>query len=66
MKTTVNLESKDVRVALAKFFGVKTEQIIPNRYSYGVEGLSAEEVSRRIYGPAVRGGQNGSEPGGAS
>ena len=66
MKTTVNLESKDVREIIAKFLCVKTDQVIPNRYSFGITGLSAEEIERRIYGPAVRGGQNGSEPGSAS
>lgn len=56
MKTTVNLESKDVREIIAKFLGLKAEQIIPNRYSFGVTGMSAEEISRRIYGPVTRDG----------
>lgn len=48
MKTTVQLESKDVRVIIAKYLGVKIEQVIPNRYSFGIEGLSAEEIERKI------------------
>lgn len=48
MKTTVNLESKDVRLIIAKFLGVKLEDVIPNRYSYGVANMSAEEIERRI------------------
>lgn len=50
MKTTVNLESKDVRMIIAKFLGVKLEDVIPNRYSYGVANMSAEEIERRIKG----------------
>lgn len=50
MKTTVNLESKDVRLIIAKFLGVKLEDVIPNRYSYGVANMSAEEIERRIKG----------------
>lgn len=48
MKTTVNLESKDVRLIIAKFLGVKLEDVIPNRYSYGIANMSAEEIERRI------------------
>lgn len=48
MKTTVTLESKDVREIIAKFLGVKIEDVIPNRYSFGVANMSAEEIERRI------------------
>ena len=48
MKTVVNLESKDVREIIAKFLGIKIEDVVPNRYSYGVANMSAEEVERRI------------------
>ena len=47
-KTTVNLETKDLRKILALFLNVREEQIIPNRYSFGVEGLSAEAISAKI------------------
>ena len=50
MKTTVNLESKDVREIIAKFLGIKVEDVIPNRYSFGVSGLSVEEIERKIKG----------------
>ena len=50
MKTTVNLESKDVREIIAQFLGVNTDQVIPQRYTFGIEGMSAEEISRRVYG----------------
>lgn len=54
MKTTVNLENKDVREIIAKFLGVKLEQVIPNRYTFGVTGLSAAEIERKIKGPVYR------------
>lgn len=50
MKTVVTLETKDVRIIIAKFLGVKVEDVIPNRYSFGVSGMSAEEIVRKIQG----------------
>ena len=50
MKTTVQLESKDVRTILAKFLGVKLDDIIPNRYSFSVANMSAEEIEKKIKG----------------
>lgn len=55
MKTTVSLESKDVREIVAKFLGVKTEQVIPNRYSFSVTGMEAAEIARLIYGKEDKG-----------
>ena len=52
MKTTVQLESKDVRTILAKFLGVKVDDIIPNRYSFSVANMSAEEIEKKIKGDA--------------
>lgn len=48
MKTTVQLESKDVRTIIAKFLGIPEEQVIPMRYNFAVEGLTAEEIEKRI------------------
>jgi len=48
LKTTVTLESKDVREIIAKFLGVKIEDVIPNRYSFAVVNMSAAEIERRI------------------
>ena len=48
MKTTVQLESKDVREIIAKVLGVKLEDVIPNRYSFSVVGMTAEEIERKI------------------
>lgn len=50
MKTTVQLESKDVRTILAKFLGIKVDDIIPNRYSFSVANMSAEDIERKIKG----------------
>lgn len=55
MKTTVNLENKDVREIIARFLGVKLEDVIPNRYSFGVTNMPAEEIERRIYGTEAGG-----------
>lgn len=60
MKTTVNLESKDVRVIIAKFLGVRLEDVVPNRYSFGVANLSAEEIERKLAAPVgSQTGKNG-------
>lgn len=50
MKTTVQLESKDVRTILAKFLCVKVDDIIPNRYSFSVANMSAEDIEKKIKG----------------
>ena len=48
MKTTVQLESKDVREIIAKFLRIPAEDVIPNRYSFSVANVSAEEIEKRI------------------
>lgn len=48
MKTTVQLDSKDVRIVIAKFLGVSVDDVIPNRYSFSVANLSADEIERKI------------------
>lgn len=48
MKTTVQLDSKDVRIIIAKFLGVSVDDVIPNRYSFSVANLSADEIERKI------------------
>ena len=52
MKTTVQLESKDVREIIAKFLNVKLDDVIPGRYSFGVVGLTADEIEKKIKGAA--------------
>ena len=48
MKTTVQLDSKDVRAILARFFGVKFDEVIPNRYSFSIANMSAEEIEKKF------------------
>lgn len=48
MKTTVQLESKEVRTIIAKYLNIPLEQVIPNRYNFSVTGLSAEEIEKKI------------------
>lgn len=51
MKTTVQLESKDVREIIAKFFGIKIDDVIPNRYSYSIANMNADEIEKKIKAP---------------
>ena len=50
MKTTVQLDSKDVREIIARFFGIPIENVIPNRYSFSIANMSAEEIEKKIRG----------------
>lgn len=50
MKSTVTLDGKDVRAIIARFLGIPEEQVIPLRYNYAVEGLTAEEIEEKIHG----------------
>lgn len=50
MKTTVTLDSKDVREIIAKYLGIKIEDVIPRRYSFTVANMSAEEIEKKIRG----------------
>lgn len=48
MKTTVTLETKEVRIILAKFLRIPLEQVVPQRYSFSIEGLKEAEIEERI------------------
>lgn len=50
MKTTVQLESKDVRAIIARCLHIPIEAVIPNRYNFSVSGMTAEEIEKRIKG----------------
>ena len=52
MKTiqAVQLDSKDTREIIARFLGIPIERVIPNRYNFSIEGMSAEEIERKITG----------------
>ena len=48
MKEQITLESKEVRTVIARFFGIREEQVIPQRYGFAVEGLTAEEIRKKL------------------
>lgn len=48
MKTQITLEGKEVKAIIAKFLGIKEEQVIPLRYNFAVEGMTAEEIEKRL------------------
>ena len=48
MKTTVQLESKDVKAIIARYLGIPEEQVIPMRYNFAIEGMSAEDIQAKI------------------
>lgn len=48
MKSTVTLETKDVREIIALFLGIRTEDVAPNRYSFSVASITAEEIERKV------------------
>ena len=48
MKATVQLESKDIRAIIAKFLEIPEEQVIPMRYNFAIEGMTAEEIEQKI------------------
>lgn len=48
MKATVTLESKEVRKIIARFLNVPEEAVVPLRYNFAIEGMSAEEIERHI------------------
>lgn len=56
MKSTVTLESKDVRKIIAKFLKIPEEDVIPLRYNFSIANMSAAEIERLLSdGPAMRG-----------
>lgn len=48
MKSTVTLETKDIREIIAKFLGISQEDVIPNRYTFSVSGMTAEQIAEKI------------------
>lgn len=48
MRTTVNLDLKDLREILAFVLGIPVQDITQSRYSLGVIGMDADEIERRI------------------
>lgn len=50
MKTQITLDSKEVRTIIAKFLGVKEEQVIPMRYNFAIEGMTTEQITEKLKG----------------
>ncbi len=48
MKQVITLDSKEVRKVISLFFGIKEEDVVPNRYSFGVTGLTEEEIKAKL------------------
>lgn len=48
MKTQITLDSKEVRAIIAKFLDIKEEQVIPMRYNFAVEGITAEQIAEKL------------------
>ena len=48
MKTSVQLETKEIRAILAKALRLDEKQVVPTRYSFAIEGVPAEEVAKRL------------------
>lgn len=48
MKTSVTLESNELRAIVAMTLGIPEKQVIQQRYSIAIEGLTAEEISARM------------------
>ena len=48
MKTQITLEGKEVRTIIAKFLGIKEEQVVPLRYNFAVEGITPEQITEKL------------------
>lgn len=48
MKTTVQLDAKDVRLIISKALDIPVEDVIPNRYNFSIANHSAKEIEEKI------------------
>lgn len=48
MKTQITLDSKEVKTIIARFLGIKEEQVIPLRYNFAVDGISEEQITEKL------------------
>lgn len=48
MKQQITLDSKEVRKIIAIFLGIPEEQVVPLRYNFAIEGMSAEEIEQKL------------------
>lgn len=45
MTPAVILDTKTVKEVLALFFGIRPEDIIPNKYSFDIKGITLDEAN---------------------
>ena len=45
---TIQLESKEIRKALASFFGIDEKQVVATRYGFALDGISEEEIKEKL------------------
>lgn len=50
MKTQVTLESKELKLIVAKALRIPEDQVVQLRYSIAIEGMAPEEIGKRIAG----------------
>lgn len=48
VKTTITLDSKEVRTIISRFLGIPEERVIPMRYSFAVEGMTEAEIAGKL------------------
>jgi hypothetical protein len=48
MKQVITLESKELKAIVAKALNIPESNVVQQRYSIAIEGLSPEEVDRKI------------------
>ena len=48
MKSTIQLDTKDIRQILSIFFDIPPEKVIPNRYTFSIEGIDEAEIVSKI------------------
>lgn len=44
----VTLNGSDIRAIIAKFLGIPVEAVIPMKYSYVVQGITADEIGEKL------------------
>lgn len=48
MTPKIELDSKEVRKIIAKYLGIPESSVTPNRYTFSVTGISAEEIQKKL------------------
>lgn len=48
MRSSVELDNKDVRQIIAAYLEIPVEDVIPNRYTFSVVNISQEEIQKKM------------------